>query len=211
MDGECDAATTERVRSHLAQCKECSARVATWRDLGERMRREGRAGVAFPAMAAAVRSELARSGAPIHDIKGIHDMKGIHDTTRTVERGTLRFSRGARVAATIAAAIVLFVAFILFPTASAHDDLKELLQLESANRADAMTQIARLESLKIEISAVRQKAFAVRVKGSDRAAVDQGARALLEKAAALEKRLAAVQDRLDREGLLTSKTEGGGR
>lgn len=112
---------------------------------------------------------------------------------------------GFAVLAVAAAVIVSSVLF--FSRASADDDIRAILELESSNRAEAMTQRARIESVKLEIASLRQRARVARMNHASRTAVNEEAQRLLDRAEGLEKRLASVEASLAREGIFNKNGE----
>ncbi|MFN0206637.1 MAG: anti-sigma factor family protein [Planctomycetota bacterium] len=183
VDGECNAEDERRVREHLLVCAECTERAELWRSFGDRMRRGDETPKVNIKIRDAVHAELAKNAAPARS-------------------GLLQFPRSVRVGATAAAAVILFGTFVMFSSASAEDDLRQILKLESDNRAAAYSQQTQIDSLRLEISALRQRSRAARLKSDDLTTFDAETQSLFYKADELERRLASLQARMESESLL---------
>ncbi|MBI3818480.1 MAG: zf-HC2 domain-containing protein [Planctomycetes bacterium] len=200
LDGESDPASRERVVEHLQHCAACAERVRSWRAMGSAMRESDITVNPAPRMLAAVRAEVARTEVARTEVAR---------TTRAAPRRNriLRFERRHFAAAAVVAATIT-ATVMMFSKASADDDVRRLIELESNNRIEAIVQSERIRAVRLDIAAMRQKYRAAKMVNADRAQMDAETVNLLERADGLEKRLAAIQEKFDREGLLVP-TAGG--
>ncbi len=193
LDGECGPAERGRVSAHLEDCAACNETLLAWRQVSDRLRREGAdAGVDTDADALApMRSAVARELAWVSA-----------ERFRVVPPPKARPGVGLAWAPLVLAAGALLAAGFLFPVAHAEEEVRRIVDLEDRNRAEVIRQLVATDALRLEIAAAALRARAFGFDASQLATLDAEADALLAETHRLQDRLAELQTRMLREGLL---------
>ncbi|MBL8694410.1 MAG: zf-HC2 domain-containing protein [Planctomycetes bacterium] len=179
-DGECTPEEARRVRDHLELCASCRATLEQWTAASQAWAAEEPEPASLRPLHARIEAELWRQRASARSAPIRRARRGVHAAWGLLAT---------------AAAVVLAVG-LLYPSATAEQEAREIVQIDQGNREEAMRQRSLLERLRLEIAATTLRAQAAGVSTERLAELDREAQSILAETQSLEQRLYVLQTRM---------------